>query len=205
MLLTISTLFFVETFDGSALTADCYLWLAITIPIFPLLFSIKGIFTKMILPGVTVFIFIFWISNQRNDNDGPLKKAVSRLYSLNDFSDELLLFSKKVKELTPDSAILVAPPMFAELRYLAERALVVSFKTLPFGGIEMIEWKRRLFDCYTWTDKKGFDAVLWAFEPNYKIIDKERLKSLRLKYGSEYAVLYKDTKTEFPILLTPSI
>ena len=64
----------------------------------------------------------------------------------------------------------------------------------------MIDWKTSVFDCYGWTDLKGFNAVLYGFEPNYKIIDKERLKMLHQKYNTNYAVLFRETETVFPVL-----
>jgi hypothetical protein len=144
--------------------------------------------------------FAFWYLNPRQEPHTPLQKAISRQYSLIDLPASQLELAEKIKGLTPNDAVLLVPPMFGELRYMANRALVVTFKTLPFGGKEMIDWKNRVFDCYGWTDLKGFNAVLYSFEPNYKIIDTERLKILNYKYKTEYAVLYKETEVIFPVL-----
>ena len=189
------------SFATTSWTADIYVWLCFII-VLPLFFTIKIPFaihyTSWILI-LTCFI-IYWSGHKRTDAKTPLGKAVSRQYDLNDFPTELKEISQKIKALTPENAILIAPPLLGELRYLADRALMINFKTFPFKGKKMLEWRDRLFDCYTWTDKKGFDAATWAFEPNYKVIDKNRLEMLQKKYGADYAVLYAETVCQFPVL-----
>ncbi len=145
-------------------------------------------------------IFVFWYQNDNKTAETPIQKALQRRYSFRDLSPELLSLSTKIEELCPPDALLLSPPLLAELRYTARRALVVSFKTLPFKGSALAEWRQRLFDCYGWTDKEGFDAVLWAFEPQYKAIEEERLRLINEKYGADYAVLYQVSPTSFPVL-----
>jgi hypothetical protein len=181
-------------------SANVYLW-AFMLLFLPLLSMLNLSRIQMyIWPLATILVFGYWGTHQRIETMKPLQKALSRQYSLNDLPSSQLELAKKIRELTPDSSILLVPPMFGELRYLANRALLVTFKTLPFGGKQMISWKEAVFDCYGWTDLKGFNAVLYSFEPNYKKIDKERLKMLNSKYGADYAVLYTETETVFPVL-----
>jgi hypothetical protein len=139
-------------------------------------------------------------NHQRISQTKLIDRAISRQFDFEDFNKDILEISLKIKELTNPNSILLTPPNIGEFRFLAERALVVNFKTYPFKGTQLKEWQERLFDCYTWTDKKGFDAVDWAFIPNYKVIDKDRLNMIAQKYKAEYAVLYSETPCDFPIL-----
>ena len=199
LLLALGVYGFYQSWQFTAQSAEVYLWVfMLALPVLALLNLSK--IQLIILPLCTSLFLLFWISNPRPEKHSPLQRAVSRQYSLRDLPASQLELAAKIKELTPADAILLVPPMFGELRYLANRALLVSFKTLPFGGKEMIDWKTSVFDCYGWTDLKGFNAVLYGFEPNYKIIDKERLKMLHQKYNTNYAVLFRETETVFPVL-----
>jgi len=180
-------------------SAEVYLWVFMLALLKLALLNLSKI-QLFVWPLSTILFFIFWLSNPRPEQFTPFQKAITRQYSLNDLPASQLELAKKIKELTPDDAILLVPPMFGELRYIADRALVVTFKTLPFGGKEMIDWKDRVFDCYGWTDLKGFNAVLYSFEPNYKLIDTERLQMLNKKYNAAYAILYSGTKVDFPVI-----
>jgi hypothetical protein len=200
LVLTLGAYGFYLSWQQIAQSADVYLWtMMLMLLVFPLFLNLPKLHLG-ITTIVTIVFFVFWFSNPRPEQHTPLQKAISRQYSLNDLPPTQLALAKKIKELTPADAILLVPPMFGELRYLANRALVVTFKTLPFGGKQMIEWKERVFDCYGWTDLKGFNAVLYGFEPNYKNIDTERLKMLHQKYKTDYAVLFKETGTDFPVI-----
>ena len=200
LVLTLGIYGFYHSWHQIAQSADVYLWaLMLLLLVFPLFLNLPKLELSF-LTLTSLTFFAFWMSNPRPEQHTPLQKAISRQYSLNDLPPSQLALAKKIKELTPSDAILLVPPMFGELRYLADRALVVTFKTLPFGGKQMIEWKERVFDCYGWTDLKGFNAVLYGFEPNYKNIDTERLKMLHQKYRTDYAVLFKETKTDFPVI-----
>jgi hypothetical protein len=204
LLVSVAAYGFYQSWQCTAHSAEVYLWaFMLVMPVLTLLNLTK--IQLIILPLSTILFLVFWISNPRPEQHTPFQKAVSRQYSLKDLPASQLELAAKIKELTPADAILLVPPMFGELRYLANRALVVSFKTLPFGGKEMIDWKTSIFDCYGWTDLKGFNAVLYGFEPNYKNIDGERLKMLHQKYNTKYAVLYRETETGFPVLFENAV
>ena len=185
---------------SSESAADIYLW-AFFLFSLPLFAAFKTYRLQIIVWIIAASGLIsYWSKHQRSESDKPLKKAMSRQFDLNDFPVEMLELASKIKKLTPSETVLVVPPMMGEIRYLAERALLVSFKTLPFSGKKMLYWKERVFDCYGWTDLKGFDAVLWAFEPAYKLIKEDKLHQLYIKYGATYAILYIETICSFPIL-----
>jgi hypothetical protein len=98
-----------------------------------------------------------------------------------------------IRHLTPDTALILAPPNAAYLRLLAGRALVVDFKTFPFYDRGLKEWNRRLTDCYGETDLNGFRALWESFMPYYRSISWARLQELRGRYGFEYALVLADS------------
>lgn len=203
MLITLSLGFYglFKAWETTQWHADFYPWLGILILVV-LLAKIPNStyfqYTAWLLTAVC--LLIYWTQTPRREGMLPLQQAISRQYSLADLNPALLELSDKIDKLTAADAILVAPPILGELRYTAHRALVVSFKTYPFKGKGMIEWRERMFDCYGWTDMEGFNAVLWSFEPQYSVISPEKLKMIAQKYGATYAVLYTKTETTFPVL-----
>lgn len=149
---------------------------------------------------VTLLLFVIWFRTPRLAGMSPLERSISHQYDLSDLDASLLDISGKIMELTPEDAILLAPPLAGQLRYTAKRAIVVSFKTYPFKGEAMKEWRQRMFDCYSWTDLEGFNAVSYSFEPAYRKIDKEKLMKISEKYHATFAVLYSETETALPVL-----
>jgi hypothetical protein len=189
------------SYQSTFISAEAYLYFFFFIILIVLnLMNLSKNYQYLILTISTILLLNYSYNHQRINQSKLIDKAISRQYSLKDLDKDVLNISQKIKELTDPKSILLTPPDIGEIRFLAERALVVNFKTYPFKGKQLKEWQDRLFKCYTWTDKKGFDAVNWAFIPNYKVIDKERLNMIAQKYGADYAVLYAETPCDFPIL-----
>jgi hypothetical protein len=136
---------------------------------------------------------VFWGSQLR-------PYAISALipkpvFSLSDLSSEEDDLAKWVRLNTPRNAIFLVNPSLGEFRITAERAIVVDFTAFPFQDQAMAEWQQRMNDCYGVSKAKGFDAVPVMRDKFTKITDK-KLATLQTKYGFEYAVLYKATKTK---------
>lgn len=190
-----------KSYQSSIISSEIYLYLFFFIFIIVFnLFKISKNYHYITLTISTILLLNYLNNHQRISQTKLIDRAISRQFDFEDFNKDILEISLKIKELTNPNSILLTPPNIGEFRFLAERALVVNFKTYPFKGTQLKEWQERLFDCYTWTDKKGFDAVDWAFIPNYKVIDKDRLNMIAQKYKAEYAVLYSETPCDFPIL-----
>ena len=119
--------------------------------------------------------------------------------SLSDLSGEEVDLANWVRLHTPKNAIFLVNPSLGEFRITAERAIVVDFIAFPFQDQAMAEWQQRIFDCYGVPKAKGFDAVPQMRDKFTKITDK-KLAALRVKYGFDYAVLYKSTKTAYPVI-----
>lgn len=99
----------------------------------------------------------------------------------------------------PEDAVVLTPPGFGLFRLHGRRAIVVDFKAYAFQDRAMAEWKARMVDCYGEPQGGGFGA-LEQMDRSYKAIARDRLKSVASKYGALYAVLYRDTPCDFPVL-----
>lgn len=100
---------------------------------------------------------------------------------------------------TPAEAVFLTPPNFGSFRLQARRAIVVDFYAFPFQDAAMLEWRQRLLDCYGPTTLTGFDAVD-EMRNHYDVIRAEEILAVQQKYGAAYAVLFKKTPTDFPVL-----
>jgi hypothetical protein len=119
--------------------------------------------------------------------------------SLSDLKSEEANLANWVRQNTPKDSIFLVNPSLGEFRITAERAIVVDFIAFPFQDQAMAGWQQRIFDCYGVPKAKGFDAVPQMRDKFTKITDK-KLATLQVKYGFEYAVLYKSTKTKYPVI-----
>jgi hypothetical protein len=96
---------------------------------------------------------------------------------------------------TPAESVFITPASLEEFRFIARRAMVVDFKSIPFGADAMREWHRRLITCYGPVTGGGFPALA-LMDRNYLHIAPGRLKELGESYGASYAVLFSKTPTE---------
>lgn len=113
-----------------------------------------------------------------------------------DSGKEIANFSKNN---TPEDSIFLTPVYFGHFRLIAERAIVVDYQSFPFTDKGIIEWYNRIINCYGEYETSGFDLVD-EFNENYRKIDDHRLRNLQEKYNISYAVLYKETITNYPVI-----
>lgn len=193
-----------QTYLSLDFSADAYLWIAFLL-FGPVMYSIHpNKKWPSYLSGLACFaLIVFWSQTPRTSEMSLLQKDSSRLYCLSDqayFQPELYEIAQYIKTKTPKDARLLTPPMQPELRYLAQRALVVDFKAFPFSATAMKAWQERIFDVYGWTDQQSFAAVDYAFVPHWKQRPDSLLLRLGLKYQAQYALLYAETKTKLPLI-----
>jgi hypothetical protein len=140
---------------------------------------------------------VFWSSQLR---PYPITALIPKpVFSLSDLSSEEDDLAKWVRLNTSRNAIFLVNPSLGEFRITAERAIVVDFTAFPFQDLAMAEWQQRMTDCYGATRSKGFDAVPVLRDKFTRITDK-KLAALQTKYGFEFAVLYKATKTKYRVI-----
>ncbi|MCB9849909.1 MAG: hypothetical protein H6817_04315 [Phycisphaerales bacterium] len=104
-----------------------------------------------------------------------------------------------VRDNTPRDAVVLAPPYFGRFRILAQRALVVDFKCMPYDAAGYARWRERLSDCYGEVHKSAGQAVI-VMKNHYCWITPDRIQNVANKYGADYAVLYRRTPTTWPVL-----
>jgi len=121
------------------------------------------------------------------------------IFSLSDLSGEEIDLANWARLNTPKASVFLVNPSLGTFRITAERAIVVDFIAFPFQDQAMAEWQQRIFDCYGVPKAKGFDAVPQMRDKFTHITDK-KLAALQVKYGFDYAVLYKSTKTKYRVI-----
>jgi hypothetical protein len=119
--------------------------------------------------------------------------------TFSELSGEEIEIARLAKASTPKESVFLTPPHLGHFRLIAERAIVVDFKAFPFQNMAMLDWKKRIFDCYGVPEAKGWEA-LKEMKQKYRFIDDAKLLALQSEYGFTYAVLYRDMETKFPIV-----
>ncbi len=103
------------------------------------------------------------------------------------------------RDALPKDAVVLTPPLLGRFRLVSRRAIPADFKFMPTSDQALVEWRRRLEECYGPVAGSGFAAAR-AMDAGYHAIDEARLLRLRDLYGIDYALLYADTPCEFPVL-----
>jgi len=104
-----------------------------------------------------------------------------------------------VRHHLPGDAVFLTPPMFGKFRMIAERGTVVDWKSFPFQDRGMVEWKKRIDDCYGPVHGRGH-AARSDMSRNYRRLTANRLALLSIRYGCSHAVLFRETPTSHPVL-----
>jgi hypothetical protein len=107
--------------------------------------------------------------------------------------------SRFARNKTKNDSMFLIPPNLGGFRLMADRAVVVNWKSFPFQELAAVEWKERMLACYGPVFSIGHTARDEMTE-NYKKIDDKKLKELKTKYGFSHSVLFKKTQTNFPII-----
>lgn len=142
-----------------------------------------------------------WLAVAADDSQSFLQAQISHRFNLSNYKSPLTGVAKYLRENTAAQALIYAPPSSSELRLTARRALVVDFKTLPFDDLALVAWQARLFDCFGYTEKLGFEAQRWVFIPNYEYSPIEQQIKKATFYKADYLLLYvKSDHGNYPLL-----
>ncbi len=100
---------------------------------------------------------------------------------------------------TGPETLFVTPPYFGRFRVVAQRGLVVDYKSMPYDAAGYMEWRQRLRDCYGPTQASAGQAVV-EMKKHYIRSTPEQLQHVGRQYGANYAILYNRTPTDWPVL-----
>lgn len=100
---------------------------------------------------------------------------------------------------TPEDAVFLTPLNWGQFRLLARRAIVVDFKSFPFADKAMLEWHKRITNCYGSPTAMGF-FMIDELNENYRYINDSKLRALSEQYDFSYVVLYSETSTSFNVI-----
>lgn len=113
---------------------------------------------------------------------------------------------RSARNLTPADSLILTPPTFGTFRVLSERAIVVDMRDIPYQEDGMAEWMDRIVTVYGTPSAAGLESEDLGgdtgeeLDASYKAIDDDRIRSLCDRYPITHAVLFIETRTDYPIL-----
>jgi hypothetical protein len=122
-----------------------------------------------------------------------------RPYDVDKQRGEVYTIAMKAKEITPEGSLLAIPPGTARMRLIAERPLMVDYRGVVTESQQIAAWHERMTAAYG-PVKNPNTMPIQQFKANYRRITDQGLFNLSQEYKAEYAVLYKDTPTGYPVL-----
>jgi hypothetical protein len=91
---------------------------------------------------------------------------------------------------TPVDAVFLVPPSDERFRLLAQRAIVVNFKSVPQLSGELVEWRRRMETTLDLSDirmlPRPFGKTQVAMSDRYSALPASRLAEIARRYGARY-------------------
>ena len=126
----------------------------------------------------------------------PIKKYQKNYLSSKFLENDQSLLTTFISRNTPKESLFLTPHTFGFIRTEGQRAIIVDYKAFPFNELAMLEWYQRIGDCYGLVPSK--------FERNYKELKDVKILELSRKYDFNYAILYRETQTEIPVIYANS-
>ncbi len=140
---------------------------------------------------VTLGLAITPLISQRflpNKLDNLLAKVYPKYDFAYRYDAELTELANFITTKTPEDAIFITPPDLPQIRFAANRAIVIDFKSFPYQDEYMLNWRERMRFCYGETDLLGFEAQKDLAE-KFKFVSYKHLQAIQRKYGATYAIL----------------
>lgn len=151
---------------------------------------------RAVLSSIVVMatLVIFIVGSHRNLIH---KNEFFTALSLNSRNDDAVTISKIAYNIGNPDDIWLVPPNLEQFRYIANRAIIVDFTSVPFEDAGLREWQERIVALYGDTERNGFRA-LNSMKNNHE--REPAIELARTKYRSSYAILYSTTLTTLPTL-----
>ena len=143
----------------------------------------------LVISGLTFSIF--------GSPTGLLPDKFRTTLSIEGRADDRALIAKLASSIGDEEDLWLIPPNLEQFRFIAGRAVIVDFTSIPFTDGGLLAWSQRMKTLYGDTDRRGF-AALQEMLRNYKATPSMELAHQR--YRADYAVLFSDTPVAEPIL-----
>ncbi len=105
---------------------------------------------------------------------------------------------------TPSDSLWLVPPDFERFRFLARRAVVADFTSIPFDDAAMRDWRQRMEALYGPFEGEAYAAggfsALAAMRKAWR--GGETVSAAAAAYGADFAILHGETPWDGPVLLT---
>jgi len=134
------------------------------------------------------------------DRTHPLAvmEEIRPVWRIEDSMDPFDGLAQFAREHTQSNALFLTPPDWGGFRLAADRAILVDWKTFSFQDRVMAQWRERLEAVHgqprAWTWAPG------ELDGRYRAMNDARLRQLAREYGIDYAVLYRETPTQLPVV-----
>lgn len=100
-------------------------------------------------------------------------------------------------ENTSEDALFLVPRYSHTFKWRAGRAVVVTYKDIPQDAAGLVEWRRRLYDIYTYPHAAGGDDPHWIV--SLSELGARRLRELADKYGADYVLTDRYRRASLPV------
>lgn len=150
--------------------------------------------------AVLLALCVFLLLN-RGAALGISQPALAPVLSFQDHRDVDSETAREIARVTPASALLLVPPHMGIVRAIGGRAIVVDYKSIPFQDTAMLAWYQRMNNVFGAVDGGGFKALA-KMDCGWRRVSDQRLLSLAAEYGADYALLWRQTETQLPVVFS---
>jgi len=142
--------------------------------------------TGVMSVGILGLVSVNWTSARLPTGLAQLTANVQTHFRSKNAFDRLGLWARAH---APPDAVFIVPPYTESFRLVAERAIVVDFKTFAAQGPDVLEWRHRLDDLSSGRSLTLGDAWYTQLREAYTQLSPEQFAGLGQKYGARYAVV----------------
>lgn len=117
--------------------------------------------------------------------------------TLDERSDDEAKIALLAKDIGQSDDLWLVPPNLEQFRYIAGRAVIVDFTSVPFEDSGLREWRQRMASLFGDTNRRGFGALQQMTQRHREQPETDLASDT---YGAKYAVLHVDTTSEQQVL-----